>query len=240
METITRKPTIKSLTDICLEVFKEQGIKGFINEIHDQILTQKVKFPILEYCASILYDRIPQDLHVEVCDRIERLKTEGGNVIIGYLLQLRLEDQLEESLSQAAQFISKADIWYVCDIIGERVFGHSILTYPEATLPYIKMYATHESQWVVRSVGAGCHYAVKKGLKENHAIEVFQVLLGHANAKNKEIRQGIGWAAKTTARYHPKIIQLFQSTIEDQMKVSNWFRKKVTIGLERNQYAQGN
>ena len=56
----------------------------------------------------------------------------------------------------------------------------------------------------------------------------------------KEIRQGIGWAAKTTARFHPDIIANFNNEIQDSSAVANWFRKKIEIGLNRNKHAQRN
>ena len=60
------------------------------------------------------------------------------------------------------------------------------------------------------------------------------------NSKEKEVRQGIGWAAKTTAKFHPDIIQQYQSEIHNQEKVANWFRRKIQIGLERHEYAKRN
>lgn len=212
----------------------------FIACIHKLILQRKVKFPLLEYCAEEIYSFLPENLHIQFCDKIEAFKTEGGNVILGKILQLRLKSHFQQSLEKATEYISKADIWYVCDIIGERVFGFALLHDPERTLPEIKKRSNHPSNWVVRSLGAGGHYAIKKGLDKKYVSEFFQLLLDMANTSDKEIRQGVGWAAKTTAKFHPEIIQEFQKQIQDKSKVANWFRAKIEIGLNRNSYAKGN
>ena len=154
------------------------------------------------------------------------------------MCQKRLEDHYEESIQKATQYIADADIWYVCDIIGERVFGYSLLHQPEITIPVVQKLSNHPSNWVIRSLGAGIHYSIKKGLDKQNVNTLFQLLLSMANTKDKEIRQGIGWAAKTTARFHPEIIDQFETEIHNTEKVANWFRTKISIGLNRNNYAQ--
>lgn len=59
-----------------------------------------------------------------------------------------------------------------------------------------------------------------------------------ANTSNKEIRQGIGWAAKTTAKFHPEIINNFKDQILQTEKVKTWFRTKIRIGLDRGRYEE--
>ena len=174
------------------------------------------------------------------CQEFYRLKTEGGNVLLGIILQKRLTNHFNQSIEKAAEYIADADIWYVCDIIGERVFGYSLLHQPEKTIPEIIKLSNHPTHWVIRSLGAGSHYAIKKGLDKNNVKTVFSLLLSMANTKDKEIRQGVGWAAKTTAKFHPDIIEFYKIEIEDQEQVAQWFRKKIEIGLNRNNYAKRN
>ena len=195
---------------------------------------------MLEYSAEILFEGIKVEDHINLCDKIHTLKTEGGNVILGKLLQLRLAFDWHVSIARATQYISQADVWYVCDIIGERVYGHSLLSFPDKTIEVLKSSLMQENHWVVRSIGAGIHYAIKKGLSRDYASQTFKMLVHNARATNKEIRQGIGWAAKTTAKFHPDIIVSFKKRIEDPSICDIWFRKKVRMGLERNQYAKRN
>lgn len=240
LKVITRKSDIKILLEQCITSYHTNGLTACVDQFNNLILTQKVKFPLLEYCANELYTSLPQDLQIQFCDSIQSLKTEGGNVILGKILQNRLNGNFDESFIKATEYIADADIWYVCDIIGERVFGYALLTQPDQTIVKIKALSNHPTNWVIRALGAGVHYAIKKGLDQNNVMIVFKILLQMANTKDKEIRQGVGWAAKTTAKFHPEIIDHYQNDIQDTDQVANWFRQKISIGLNRNDYAKRN
>ncbi len=238
MKTVTRKPIVKEEIEHCLTAYKDGGLSSCVAAVHQRILENKIKFPLLEYAGALLYEHLPKEEHINLCTTIEALKTIGGNVLIGIILQKRLSHHFEESLQMATHYISLADIWYVCDIIGERTYGYALLHHPQKTIPIIKDLSQHNSNWVIRSLGAGSHYAIKKGLPAKDTDKIFALLLTMANTKDKEIRQGVGWAAKTTAKFHPKIIFKYNTQINDKQKVENWFRKKIEIGLNRNNYAK--
>lgn len=238
MRLITKKSEIKELLEKCFVIYNQNGLEGFVKKVHSEILANKVKFPILEYCGETIYDKLPEGQHIIFCDAIQHLKTEGGNVLLGIILQKRLGSHFKQSINKATEYIADADIWYVCDIIGERVFGFSLLQQPKKTIPAIKRLANHTTNWVIRSLGAGTHYAIKKGLEKEHVQTMFEILLSMANTKDKEIRQGVGWAAKTTAKFHPDIIEFYQKDIQNTELVANWFRKKIEIGLNRNNYVK--
>ncbi len=240
MDIITRKSEIKKLLDPCIAIYKQEGVLQCVQETKRKILMKKVRFPLLEFCGSELYRAIQEEHQLDFCDQIQELSTEGGNVILGKMLQERLPEYFDESLHKATEYIAQADVWYVCDIIGERVFGYALLHWPDKTIPELKRLSHYPSNWVVRSLGAGMHYAIKKGLPKTKVKTIFKLLLTKAANTDKEIRQGIGWAAKTTAKFHPEVIEAFAESIEDTTRVSNWFRRKIEIGLNRNRYAQGN
>ncbi len=240
MQVVTRKSEIREYLKESLSAYRSKGLSACLTELENQILNKKVKFPLLEFCGNELYREVKQEEQIELCDKIETLKTEGGNVILGIILQNRLSSHFEQSISKATEYISQASAWYVCDIIGERVYGYSLLNNADRTIPQIKKLSNHSTNWVVRALGAGIHYAVKKGLDKKNVASVFSVLLSMANTKDKEIKQGVGWAAKTTAKFHPDIIEQFYQEIENQNKVANWFRTKISIGLNRNEYAKRN
>jgi len=238
MRRITRKSEVGILLQDCLNKYPSSGLTALCSSIDQQLLSNKVKFPLLEFCGHTLYEFLPEKEHIPFCDQIEDLKQEGGNVILGIILQRRLAGHYEETIQQTAHYISKAHIWYICDIIGERVWGVALLQFPLQTTAAIKDLMEHPSKWVVRSLGAGIHYAIKKGLEKEYIAPLFQLLLSKAMSHDKEIRQGIGWAAKTTARFHPEIIRFRESELHNEQKVSAWFRTKIRIGLERNTYAK--
>ena len=240
MKVITRKSEIKELLAVCFDAYRAEGLQRTIEIFNEKILAEKVKFPLLEFCGEQFYDLLPEREHLLFCDQVHALRTEGGNVILGIVLQKRLTNNFDESLEKATHYVSQADIWYVCDIIGERVYGYSLLQNPTATIAAINQLSDHPTNWVIRALGAGMHYAIKKGLSREHVKTLFKILLSLADTKDKEIRQGIGWAAKTTAKFHPDIISLFRDQIENEESVANWFRTKIAIGLNRNHYAKGN
>lgn len=234
MQGLTKKASVKVQLEKCIASYQELGIDSCVAVLQATILNKKVRFPLLEFCGRELYRVLPEGEQLEFCDRVEALKTIGGNVIIGILLQLRLSNQFETSLKKATEYIALAEAWYVCDIIGERVFGHALLYHTNDALPKMKRMTQHPSNWVVRSLGAGFHNAIKWGLDAQDVKELFSILLTLANHRDKEIKQGVGWAAKTTAKFHPKIITYFQDQIQNPNTTGNWFRTKVRMGLERN------
>ena len=233
MYTVTTKSEVKILLSECLVAYYAYGLKSCVAAVHSQILIHKVKFPLLEYCTEELFKTIPLKQQIDFCNQIEALKTEGGNVILGKMLQLRLEIDFNESMQKATDYISRADIWYVSDLIGERVFGEALLRYPNISVKKVIALFRNKSNWVQRSLGAGIHYAVKNELPENHVRKLFIVLIRKSNTNDKEIKQGVGWAAKTTAKFHPHLIQEFQTEIHGK-KVNPWFVAKIEIGLNRN------
>ena len=232
MKVISRKSEVQPIIDECILSYRQGGIHQCVENLHALLLKKHVKFPLLDHCGYELYLNTPLEKHVELCNGIERLKTEGGNVLLGTILQRRLEDHFEESIQKAVDYISVADFGYTPDVIGERVFGASLLREPEKTIGIIEPLFSSECSLVIRSLGAGIHYAIKKGLSEEFVRILFNFLLAAGKSEDKEIRQGIGWAAKTTAKFHPKIIESYTVRINDPQKVDSWFRAKIGSGQQ--------
>src|SRR5687767_11505759 len=161
MKAITQKSVVRKELEHCLNVYTEKDSAAFLNALHARILQAKIKFPLLEYCATEMYQQIPAKAQLKICDDITALKTIGGNVLLGIILQKRLKTHFEESISKAAVYIEQGAEWYVTDIIGERVFGWSLLHHFSKTLTELKKLGKHKSNWVVRSIGPGAHYAIK-------------------------------------------------------------------------------
>ena len=93
---------------------------------------------------------------------------------------------------------------------------------------------------MVRSLGAGAHNAVKNELRKHVVKELFSILMTHSDSTDYQIKRGVGWAAKTIAKFHQDIIQEFMSEIDDKDQTGRWFQSKVEMGLKRNRHAQGN
>jgi len=235
--SITHKSEIKAEAEAALKVYAESELNGLVYEINQRLLQHKIRFPLLEYAAEVIQQNLPEKEHYPFCKAIANLYTIGGNVLIGIILQKRLDDSMKEVFHKATEYIDLGSEWYVTDIIGERVFGVALLRQPNKALSLLKNLAHHPSSYVVRSIGPGAHYAIKKGLPEKNVKAVFELLLSLADTKDHQVKQGIGWAAKTTAKFHPPIIDEYRPQIEAE-HIGAWFKTKVRIGLERHQYAQ--
>lgn len=240
MEALTKKAEVKAKLEQCVQSYRLLGADGGVKALHDHILTKKIRFPLLEFCGDELYHVLGSKDLYPFCDQVYDLKTIGGNVVIAILLQRHMHLDYEASIQKTATYLSKAHIWYICDIIGERVFGHALLTHFDRAFESIEHLMRRGNCWLIRGIGAGVHFSIKRGLPETKARQLFPLLLAHANSKEKEVKQGIGWAAKTTAKFHPRIIAYFQQEIEQADLTSNWFRTKIRIGLERYAHAKGN
>lgn len=237
MLILSRKSEIRVILTDLIQSYQGLGLEQLCVAFHEQLLQQKVKFPLLEFAAEEINKSINEAEQIPFCRQIASYQTIGGNVVIAIILKERLLEHFDESFAEAANFIAQGQEWYVSDIIGERVFGNGVLQSPNQALRCLEQFREHESTWVVRSIGAGSHLATKRGLSKEVAKDVFQLLLSLGNSKAYQVRKGIGWAAKTMARFHPDIIEAYRPEIASET-IGNWFRRKINIGLERHRHAQ--
>ena len=142
---------------------------------------------------------------------------------------------LKGSIAKAVEYISGSEEWYVCDHIAERVQGYALFTQPDETIPILKQLLVNDNAMVVRSVGVAAHLALKRGLSEQYAEQMFKLLLQHASVTHYHIKTGIGWGAKTIVKFYPQIAERHQDELNDTEKVKQWFRTKVNIGLSRKE-----
>ena len=240
MESITRKGEVKAITDKALEQYQADGIEACLSIVQHELLEHKIKFPLLEYAAENLWKKLALEDVVRSLTIIRGWNTIGGNVLIGIFLKSMLNGHYRQAIEETVKVTETADIWYICDIIGERVYGSALLNFADRAIIDYERLAEHKSPWVIRALGAGAHHAIKQGLPVQHVEQVFKFLLGLATHKHKEVRQGIGWAAKTTAKFHPSIIEQHKEKIANSKLVDGWFRRKIEIGLARNKHAQRN
>ena len=214
---------------------EEQDYYGCVALLHKKILVEKTKFPILEHVTREVLPQIPDKCQVAFCDKVTALNEMGSSVVTGTALQMRLEDHFEESIGKSIEYIQKGDTWFHCDHISERVLGFALLNYPEVILPVLPSLLKENSKWIVRMVGVGGHYAVKKGLKRIFVEELFSILLDNASRTDADEKSGIGWAAKTTAKFHPDIAKKYQDRLDTDPNIGQWFKSKIEMGLGRSE-----
>ncbi len=233
MDKITSKAVVADIITKSLDIFENRGRAEFVAVLHADLLKKKIRFPLLEFAAARIMDAVPLAQQIELMDSIIELRTIGSQVLAGIALQLRLGVDFEGSIAKACSYIQYGNEWYVCDIIGERVLGYALLTKPEDTIPILKQLAKHDDKWIVRTVGVATHYATKKGLDKHFVESVFQILLTCTDTTDFHTKKGIGWGAKTVARFHPDIVSRYTSEIMAP-PTKQWFRTKINIGLLRN------
>ena len=240
VKTITSQkvlnPTILTLLDELVK--KDHG--RFWSVLEKGILAHKVKFPLLEHLAIQIAQKTEPAEQSEIMDWLLEKAYIGSFPIIGKLLQLQLTNGLKHPYEQAIQYIIKGNEWYACDIISERVFGYGTLVDFETSYSFLKNMGDHPNLWIQRAIGIAGHYAVKKGLEKKKAEILFQLMLNHGHKKQLYIKKGIGWAAKTTAKYHPDIIEARMQEIERRKDLSKWFQRKISIGLAMAKKNDGN
>lgn len=82
--------------------------------------------------------------------------------------------------------------------------------------------------------GRGNTLRSKKGLKKQYAGGMFLLLLSLSHTTDFHTKKGIGWAAKTVAKFHPDIIEQHREQLETDASIKQWFKTKISIGLGRS------
>ena len=105
MRKITQKGEIVAELRPCIEAYQNGNLDQCLSVFHERILLNKVKFPLLEYCAATLYELLSEEEQLPFCDEIAKRQTEGGNVILGIILQKRLPNNFMQSFQKATEYI---------------------------------------------------------------------------------------------------------------------------------------
>lgn len=232
MEIISSRKQVQALLEALPEQLAGHGLAGLLSLLRTGLLQHKVKFPVLEQVAKEIYRLLPQEQQPAFCQAVVGMDEIGSYVLAGMMLQLRLPTHWQESARLAEAYMIQGNTWYVCDIIGERVFGHGLLRMPDRMFPILEANSRHENKWLVRSVGVAGHYAIKKGLEKNRVEDLFKLLLSLATVSDFHTKKGIGWAAKTTAKFYPDLVERYRSRLMDK-DIRPWFYSKIKMGLGR-------
>ena len=218
------KPTVMALASLNLPAQFEH----FWAQMADDVLAQKVKFPLLAYLAHELFDTYGRLGTWQIIEGLKGRPEAGSSVVAGVLLQCLLPTDLDIALEKGKALIVAGDCWYHCDHLGERVHGHALLTQFGSTLPFIREYTTDPNQWVRRSVGVAAHYATKKGLEAEAVDTLLRLLLRRANSADYQEQRGIGWGLKTIGKFHP---QLLRAALALDPPIVIPIRRKIEAGL---------
>lgn len=182
--------------------------------------------------ASVQID-IPK--FFETFDRIIDYNAMGGVVIVGQSLIHFLPLAFEKVMEKSREYIIKGDVWYVCDIIGERSLGHALVCHFDTTVPWLKKFLDDDNKWIRRSVGVSIHFFSKRVLDQPQKTRVLLKLIEpHLEEKQIDFVKGIGWGLKTIGKHHPDILVDFLKPHMKKNISALLVRKAVTyLGEER-------
>jgi hypothetical protein len=133
----------------------------------------------------------------------------GSWPVIGSVLGQSLSAGMEEPLVLAGDFVTCAGLWYVCDILGERVAGQALVRDQARGMELLAPWRSDACPWVRRAVGVAGHYWVKRCARSAPAAAVSALLdyLSPMRAeRNSDAAKGIGWALKTMGRHRPEVV----------------------------------
>ena len=198
------------------------------------ILASGTKTSIIEYVTREILQGFPDPCQIPFCDKITKLNERGSSIVTGTALQIRLETDLEESIEKSIEYARLGDDLAHCDQLSERVLGFAILNYPEIIVPVLPALIKEDERWIVRMVGVGSCHAVKNGLAPNFVEDLFNLLIANSGLTNADDKEGIGWAAKSTAELHPDIVGKYRNYIETDPNVGRWFRSNIELGLSQS------
>ena len=171
-------------------------------------LNDRNPFRLLDLVGTALANCLPSCVY-PFLDTIAEAGTEGGWVVIASALHALQGTETSEILYRSRKYIKQADIWYACDIFGERVCGPALLSDFNQTINCLFSWRSDPNPWIRRCIGVAVHFWAKrtKGNINHHSNA--RILLDFINPlfEEKDMRaaKGIGWGLKTIGRYYPQI-----------------------------------
>jgi 3-methyladenine DNA glycosylase AlkD len=193
----------------------------------NEILGERTPFRLLDIVGARLSQSDEGKVN-ELLDAIAAQGSEGGWVVIASALCEHLDNDLTGALEASRGYIVQADIWYGCDIFGERVPGPALLAHFEESLECLASWRADENRWVRRSVGVAGHFWAKRRHGdtqfEAQARQLLDFLSPMLEDRDMDTAKGVGWALKSMGRYYPQIAGAW---LEEQLLVQQ--RKPAAI-----------
>ncbi len=229
MEFKTKKSEIQAVVGRLQNItYSEES--EFRNMVEQEILSFKIKFPLLEHFAVEVMELIPVGEHSKFLQWIVDKDYIGSYVIAGKFLQIKLSDNMLASFEDTVRYFIQGDKWYCCDIMSERVFGEALLLDFERAFLLLTDFTKHDNPWVRRGIGVSIHYAVKRKISPKKAQRLLDLTLSQLHDKHIEAKKGFGWGLKTLTKFHPMMVVKVKDKIEAP-GVSRYYRTKMNTGF---------
>lgn len=199
------------------------------------VLGAKVPFPLLDEIGKLLGEagKSEKQKYFGVIDEIVAADKMGGYVIVGQALAQFLEKQPEKSLNKAKEVVIKGKTWYVCDIVGEQVFGQALVSYFESAVLVLQKMTSLEAQEVRRSIGVGVHFFAKRRPNDTEKMKrLLSMLSALVEDRRVFVVKGVGWGLKTIGKHQPELIVEFMQDTLKTKRVSKLLLRKATTYLD--------
>jgi hypothetical protein len=178
---------------------------------------QRTPFPLLE-CIGDTLAMAPDEAVDGFLDHIASERNEGGWVVIGSALGTRLGRNPADVFAQCRDFVVRGDVWYVADILGERVPGPALLADFDHSLALLTSWREDPDRWVRRAAGVAIHFWAKRvrGAPGTHARarELLGFLEPVFEEHDPDAIKGLAWGLKTLGKYYP---DLTAAWLEEQL-----------------------
>lgn len=169
-------------------------------------LTTKTPFSLLDRIGAQIgageLDKTNTFLDELVC-----VNALGVWAILGSALTSQLSRDFGGALDRTRKQIVRGDVWYACDVLGERVLGCAWVSEFEKTKEEIRDWRLDSNHWVRRSVGVGIHVWAKRSRGDakynGQARALFDFLAPVFCERDIDAVKGIGWALKTLGKQYP-------------------------------------
>lgn len=207
------------------------NLDDFWDTFNEEIITQRISFPLLEHGADILWDRISEPQVLDLIPKLVDGEEEGRFVIVSRFLQNHLRLDFDDAVQRAKEVICVGDKWYTCLIVSERVFGYALLGEFDLMMGYLDQFVDHDHPMIKRSVGTAIQYAVKKGIDASKVPLMFELIRRQLKDKNLHVKKGSGLAVKRLLQYYPDFMMTQKAVIYDDPEVNSWHRKKFEEGM---------
>jgi 3-methyladenine DNA glycosylase AlkD len=201
------------------------------------ILDDKCAFSKLDMLGGTLGYKLKYspDVLIKGFDILVNYNKMGGYVVLGQGLIQLLPENLDIVMKKSREYIILGDKWYVCDIIGERSIGQSLVDHFDITIPWIEKFLEDENNWIKRTAGVSVHFFTKRTKKDKERTAILlNKLAPHIEEKQIDVVKGIGWGLKTIGKYHPDLLVPFlKKQIKLKKKISKIIIRKALTYLPK-------
>jgi hypothetical protein len=184
----------------------QTGEPGHAYALLAPAFAQRTPFPSLERIGEAL-GTAPNEAVDAFLDHIASGGNEGGWVVIGSALGTRLGREPAEVFARCRAFVVRGDVWYVADILGERVPGPALLTDFDHSMALLTPWREDPNRWVRRAAGVAIHFWAKRarGAPGTHARarKLLSFLEPVFEEDDPDAIKGLGWGLKTLGKYYP-------------------------------------